>query len=157
MFADAAALWWESLGTDSHMMSDLARPGASFAVSYEAAMNRESPGTVSYPATEPPRHVAWCFAVFAKTAMNWESGIGSDLATEPPCHVACFAVFAEAPMNWDLVIGSDLATEPPPHVACFAVFHEAAVGWESGTSLHLTNEPPESGTCLHLATEPPIW
>ena len=35
-------------------------------------------------------------AVFARAAIKREPGIGSDLATEHPGHVACFAVFAEA-------------------------------------------------------------
>ena len=35
-------------------------------------------------------------AVFVGSAMKREPGIGSDLATEHPGHVACFAVFTEA-------------------------------------------------------------
>ena len=76
-------------------------------------------------------------------------------ATPNPVKDASSAVFAGAAMKRESGIGSDLSTKHPRHVACFAVFNEAVVGWESGTGLHLATEPPRSGTSLHLATEPP--
>ena len=49
-------------------------------------------------------------------------------ATPNPVKDASSAVFAGAAMKREPGIGSDVATEHPGHVACFVVFAEAAVG-----------------------------